>query len=233
MAAVSLGFLGSFHCIGMCGPIALALPLGKKSQLGRMLRILFYNAGRMVTYGVFGLFFGLLGKSVVISGYQQTLSIILGVIILCSVVLPSRITSRYGIAKMIMPVVAKVKFMLGNLFTQTSFSSFFSIGILNGFLPCGLVYLGVSGAIATGDTLKGAWFMLLFGLGTLPAMITVALVRNLITLEWRNRIHKAIPVVVVAMACVFILRGLNLGLPYISPKFSETDCTKQNCCYKK
>lgn len=232
IAALSLGFLGSFHCIGMCGPIALALPLGRETTFKRIVGGLLYNLGRVFTYGIFGLIFGLLGKGFVLGGYQQVLSISLGVIILIGLFLPAKFSSEMGLIKIIFPFVSKVKSLLSQLFKQKSFSSLFFIGVLNGFLPCGLVYLGVAGAIATGEVIKGSLFMMAFGLGTLPAMFFVSIASNVISMEWRNKVRRAVPVFVGMMACVLILRGMNLGIPYISPELSKTDCTKHSCCHK-
>ena len=233
IAAISLGFLGSFHCIGMCGPIAMALPLGRETKFKRVTGGIVYNLGRVFTYGAFGLLFGLLGKAFVIGGYQQILSITLGVIILFGLLLPSRATSFLGLTKIILPIVTKVKSSLGNLFKQKSYVSLISIGVLNGLLPCGLVYLGVAGAIATGDAWKGSLFMMAFGLGTLPAMLFVSMASSAISIQWRSKVRRAVPVFVGVMACVLILRGMNLGIPYVSPELSKIDCTKHNCCNKK
>lgn len=233
IAAISLGFLGSFHCIGMCGPIAMALPLGRETKFKRVAGGIVYNLGRVFTYGIFGLLFGLLGKGFVIGGYQQILSITLGIIILLGLILPSRVTSPFGLNKVLLPLVTKWKSLLGNLFKQKSFASLFSIGVLNGLLPCGLVYLGVAGAIATGDTWKGSLFMMMFGLGTLPTMLFVSMASSVLSVQWRSKVSRAVPFFIAVMACVLILRGMNLGIPYVSPQLSKTDCTKHSCCHKK
>ena len=233
VAAISLGFLGSFHCVGMCGPIAMALPLGRETQFKRITGTLLYNLGRVTTYGVLGLLFGLLGKGFVIGGYQQGLSIVLGVLILLTLLFPKQLSSETRLTKAILPWVYTVKSLLGNLFKKTSYPSLYLIGVLNGLLPCGLVYLGVAGAIATGEAWKGSLFMMVFGLGTLPAMFFVSMASSAISLDWRNKIRRAVPVFVGLMAFVLILRGLNLGIPYMSPELSKTDCTKHSCCHKK
>jgi sulfite exporter TauE/SafE len=116
---------------------------------------------------------------------------------------------------------------------QRTPGSFLITGILNGLLPCGLVYLAVAGAIATGNVAKSSLFMALFGLGTIPAMLGVAIAKNRITQSMRRHINKAVPVFAVLMACLLVLRGLNLNIPYLSPELSKTDCTKQSCCAKK
>lgn len=233
IAAFTLGFLGSFHCIGMCGPIALALPLSSSSKWARVLGALLYNLGRSFTYAVFGIVFGLLGKSFVIAGFQQSISIFLGVLILIIVLFPERSMSRFQFSGKLYNLINKLKSKFTHLFSQKNYYSLFLIGLLNGLLPCGLVYLGVIGAIATGDAIQGALFMVLFGLGTLPAMFSLALISNQISISFRSKIRKAVPFFVSAMAVLLILRGLNLGVPYVSPKLSKTDSTKHECCHKK
>lgn len=233
LAALSLGFLGSFHCVGMCGPIALALPLNKSSKFARVIGGMTYNFGRIITYSLLGLVFGLLGKSFVIAGYQQLLSIVLGVLILVIVFLPDSALKKIRIGSTLFSFVGLIKSKLAALFQQKNYASLFLIGILNGLLPCGLVYLGIIGAIATGDALKGAIFMAVFGLGTAPAMLSLALISNSISLNVRNRIRKAVPVFVVIMAAMLIVRGLNLGIPYLSPQFDKQDIAKHACCHKK
>ncbi len=230
--AISLGFLGSFHCIGMCGPIALALPLNNENSFRKIAGSLLYNAGRIMTYGSLGLLFGLLGRGFIIAGYQQALSITLGVLVLIMVLLPQRYAAKFGFTRFVFSFISRVKSKLGQLFSKKSYGAMLSIGLLNGLLPCGLVYMGVAGAIATGDPLRGSAFMMAFGLGTLPAMLFIAMASQLITVNVRNKMRKAVPVFVVAMACMLILRGMNLGIPYLSPELSKTDCTKATCCRK-
>lgn len=225
-----MGFIGSFHCVGMCGPIALALPLNRQNTFTRIFSGLLYNTGRVLTYATLGMLFGLLGKGFIIAGYQQVLSIALGSIILLFAFFPQKYAGRFSVTRYAFAFVSQVKTALGNLFKQKSYSAIFSIGVLNGLLPCGLVYLGVAGAIATGMPIKGALFMAAFGLGTLPAMLAVSIFSNLVSSHFRSRIKKAVPVFVVAMAGLLILRGLNLGIPYVSPQLDKNDCTKHVCC---
>ncbi len=233
LAALSLGFLGSFHCVGMCGPIALALPLNNKSKLARLFGALFYNSGRVITYSLLGGFFGLAGKSFILAGYQQGLSIALGILILIMVFLPENSMNRLQLNREIYSFIAKLKATFSTLLQQKNYSSLFFIGILNGLLPCGLVYLGIVGAIATGDSLYGAAFMATFGLGTIPAMLSLALLGNSLSLNFRNKIRKSVPIFIVVMALLLIVRGLNLGIPYLSPKMSKNNNKEHHCCHKK
>ena len=108
-----------------------------------------------------------------------------------------------------------------NFFQQRTFYSFFFIGMLNGLLPCGLVYLAVAGASATSGAIEGASYMALFGAGTLPVMLSVIVAGNFISVNIRNHIRKAMPYVILLIGILFILRGLNIGIPYVSPKMDK------------
>src|SRR4051812_29479834 len=182
-AALTLGFLGSFHCVAMCGPIALALPLDRSSMFSKSIGALLYNAGRLITYIILGSIFGLLGQSIVIAGYQQALSITLGVLILLGLLLPASTTNKINFMSVPALFIGRLKQKLRALFSTNSYSSLFLIGTLNGLLPCGLVYLGIAGAIASGNALQGGMFMLAFGLGTLPAMLLLALAGQSISID--------------------------------------------------
>lgn len=232
LAAISLGFLGSFHCIGMCGPIALTIPVKRTSSLSIVKGSLVYNSGRVITYAVLGLLFGLLGQGFVFAGWQNTLSIGLGILILILLFLPyfSKVTMKFGF---VYHLLEKVKSQIRKLFGIHSMRSLFFIGILNGLLPCGLVYLGIAGSVATGDALKGSLFMAAFGLGTFPAMMAITVARDHISIRFRERIRKVVPVFVGIMAVMLILRGMNLGIPYISPSIETTGAVVHHqCCHK-
>ncbi|MFO7447867.1 MAG: sulfite exporter TauE/SafE family protein [Ignavibacteriaceae bacterium] len=213
-----IGFLGSLHCIGMCGPIAFALPVPNTSTFSFITGRVLYNIGRVITYTLIGLFFGFIGQGIAVAGFQQVLSITLGVVILLSFLLPRKYKTKVTGSQFINKITSPLRASIGKLFKQKTLSSFFLIGILNGFLPCGFVYIGVAGAVALGNVLSGALFMMLFGLGTMPVMLAATLFSKFINLDIRRKISKAIPVFAVVMAVIFILRGMNLGIPFISPK---------------
>ncbi len=217
--AFLIGFIGSFHCIGMCGPIALSLPYQDTTKIKTAVNVLLYNFGRISTYALIGLVFGLIGKSIAIAGFQQILSIAIGVLMLLAAFSIINIERQFVKIPFLETFFKKVRQELGRLLAQKSqkSSTLWVVGFLNGFLPCGLVYLGVVGAIATGDILKGSLYMAIFGIGTLPTMLSVALIGNLISLKFRKNIQKIIPFLLFAVAILFILRGLNLNIPYLSP----------------
>lgn len=234
LAAITLGFLGSLHCIGMCGPISMALPMVRPGKWARLLGVLVYNAGRISTYAFFGALFGMAGKLFVITGYQQALSIAAGAFILLFLLFPKKITARLENSPALFGWVNGLKNNLRELFGTKTYFSLLSIGVLNGLLPCGLVYAGIAGAIATGSPVQGSAFMIGFGLGTLPAMLAAGSILQLISPQARARVRKAVPVFVGIMACMLIMRGLNLGIPYLSPQFKHdenhvvTDCGHKN-----
>jgi uncharacterized protein len=228
IAAFTMGLIGSFHCVGMCGPLALSLPINNDSFWSKFSGALLYNAGRIVTYAIFGFVFGFIGKSFALFGYQQWLSVILGIIIILFIVLPKRIT---GLKKrnFVMIFFEQLRSSLGKLFFKKNYSSLFSIGLLNGLLPCGLVYMAAAGATATGDIARSVLFMAFFGLGTLPIMWSVAFFGNYVSIGIRQKIRKGYPYMMTLMACLLILRGMGLGIPYVSPKVAASEKVMQSC----
>jgi sulfite exporter TauE/SafE len=216
-SAFVIGIIGSVHCVGMCGPIVLVLP-GEASEKGRFFfsRIL-YNLGRALTYAFMGLVIGFVGQSIALAGYQQWLGIIAGVLMIVSVLLPTKAARSILPTGLYDRALAAVKSRLGRLLGNSSRSSLFTIGILNGFLPCGLVYMALAGSLAMGSALGGAAYMFLFGLGTLPLLFVVSYAGTLLTVGFRRKITRFLPVGVIILGLLFILRGLSLGIPFISP----------------
>lgn len=217
LTAIVFGLLGSFHCIGMCGPIAFMLPVDRTNQTKRVLQISVYHLGRLISYGILGLLFGLLGKGFNLFGFQQYLSIAIGVIMILVVVLPSKMVNKFSVTKPIYKLLSGVKNRLGKELKKKRTDTLFTIGFLNGFLPCGLVYMAIFASIASGNAISGSVYMMLFGLGTIPLMTAFVYLGNFTTGIVRKRIQQFIPVAIVVIAILFILRGLGLGIPYVSP----------------
>jgi len=215
--AFLFGLISSLHCIGMCGPIAMMLPLERNNLTKKAFQILLYHAGRLTAYGTLGLVFGLLGKGLYLAGMQQQISIAVGILIITIVVIPEKVFAKYNFSKPVYRIISKVKSNLGNQFRKKSPDAIFTIGLLNGFLPCGLVYAALFGAIAMQNELYGTAYMLLYGLGTVPMMSAVVYMSTMLSNPFRNKIQKIIPVVAVCIGVLFILRGLGLGIPYVSP----------------
>jgi sulfite exporter TauE/SafE len=218
VTAFILGLMGSFHCVGMCGPIAFLLPLDRSNSLLKYVQLLLYHTGRLITYAILGILFGLLGKSLYLFGFQQQLSIGIGLVMILLVLMPESFLRRYAISKPVYQLISKVKSALGSQLKQRTPDTFFTIGFLNGFLPCGLVYMALLGAVGEANVWEGSMYMVLFGMGTIPLMTATLFLGNFLKGEVRTRIRRLIPVFVVLVGVLFILRGLGLGIPYISPK---------------
>ncbi|MBS2212315.1 sulfite exporter TauE/SafE family protein [Carboxylicivirga mesophila] len=224
------GFLGSLHCVGMCGPLALALPLPTSSATKKALGAIFYNSGRAFTYGLLGLIFGLLGAGLKLSGIQQWVSIACGVLMILSVVLPGVIKMPKSTNKVSTSIYSTLKKKIGDSLNRKRLSNLLIIGVLNGFLPCGLVYVAISRAVTSDTITDSVLFMVFFGLGTLPLMFAIAYFANIIKSRFLHKLRMAIPIFIVILGILFILRGMNLGIPYISPKFQEKT-TEVKCCH--
>jgi sulfite exporter TauE/SafE len=231
LSALALGFLGSFHCIGMCGPIVLALPNHYQHKYVKIYSSLLYNMGRVITYGMLGLIFGLLGEGIYLGGMQQAVSIITGAVIIILVLFPYILPAKMKQFSIMKYPLLKNAF--SNLFKSESYSAYLLLGLINGLLPCGFVYIALSGALLMGDTLQGSIFMMLFGIGTIPAMFTLSMAGSFVSLSFRNKIKKSIPYLSVIVGLILILRGFNLGIPYVSPMMShEKQETNVDCCHK-
>ncbi len=217
ISAIVLGLMGSFHCVGMCGPIVLALPLHGNTIGQKIYGGLLYNLGRTVTYTLMGAIFGLLGQGLRLVGFQQVVSVLMGSAMVISVLFPSIFRNQYNLSSSTYKPIARLKKTLAGLFSVRSFQSLLFIGLLNGLLPCGLVYISIAGAIATGGITNGMIYMFLFGLGTLPMLLALGVAGNLVSTRIRNRINKLIPIMVIIVGLFFILRGLNLNIKYLSP----------------
>ncbi|TLP80309.1 sulfite exporter TauE/SafE family protein [Maribacter sp. ACAM166] len=217
-AALILGFMGSLHCIGMCGPIAFMLPVDRSNNFRKLSQIGIYHFGRLLSYTILGFVFGLLGKGLYVFGLQQKLSILIGVLMIITILLPVRKLNQYNLSKPIYKIISNIKSRLGKALKRKTADTFLTIGFLNGFLPCGLVYMALFGAVAMGNPLQGGGYMLLFGLGTIPLMTTAIYFGGLLKGTRRLKVQKMIPVFVVLIGLIFIIRGLGLGIPYLSPK---------------
>jgi sulfite exporter TauE/SafE len=216
-SALIFGLLGSFHCVGMCGPIAFMLPVDRSNSTRKVFQIFIYHFGRILAYSLIGLFFGLVGKSLYIFGIQQQLSIIIGILMIAVVLTPTKTFNRYNFSKPIYKIISKVKSSLGKALKKKTADTFLTIGFLNGFLPCGLVYMAVFASMTMQNAAQGSLYMALFGLGTIPLMTSAIYLGKFLNTTIKQRIQKAIPVFVVVIGLLFILRGLGLGIPYLSP----------------
>lgn len=216
-AALGLGFASGFHCLGMCGPIALSLGLSKKQQVNFHLQNLTYQFGRILTYSFLGAIVGIVGEGFQLAGFQKYISILAGILLITMALFSfgGDFTSKIPA---INNALLKVKINLGKLLRKTDYSSRFLTGVLNGFLPCGMVYMALTASLAAGGIWQSSTFMVFFGLGTFPFMFAAVLFGNILNATVRNKILKIVPVFMLILGALFILRGMELGIPYVSPK---------------
>ncbi len=213
---ILFGLMSNFHCIGMCGPFALSLPIQNKSTLYKWLSILAYQSGRITTYSTLGAIFGYFGRTITISGLQQSISIGAGILILFTVILPrlgTQLQQMLPVNKILTPLLGYV----GYYFKNQSVGGFFIIGNINGLFPCGMVYLAIAAAFTTGDVVSSTLFMAGFGIGTLPAMLTVSIMGQWMSQPLRHKFNKLTPYFFAIVGVILILRGLGLSIPYVSP----------------
>lgn len=222
IAGFTLGAAGSLHCVGMCGPLSLALPVYRFSKTRKILALLLYQSGRIITYSVIGLLFGLAGRRIYISGYQQWFSIGMGVLILLFAAFyffrrwSSRPVFLNGFYKRVQSAITRI------LKSSTTTISFLLLGMANGLLPCGMVYIAIASSLSLPSVSESVSFMAMFGTGTVPAMMLVGYAGQLFTPAWRNSFRKMVPVFISLMGALLILRGLNLGIPFISPQLPQS-----------
>lgn len=226
LTAFITGLFGSFHCAGMCGPIALATPTIGTTPLHKFTSRLLYNTGRITMYALLGLLLGAFGFGLKLAGWQQSISIGAGTLILLTVLVQYGKIGSFSIN----PFNRFQGNLMGKLLQRKSHSAIFALGMLNGLLPCGFVYIALIGAVATQQIWMGAAWMAAFGLGTFPMMIGIGMAGQLLNTTTRQKMTRLTPIFAILIGCLFILRGLNLGIPYLSPKVNTEQSAVQECC---
>ena len=215
--AFTLGLFGSLHCVGMCGAIALLIPLQRQRKGFRYLQLGAYFIGKTLTYALMGLLFGLVGEGVFIAEYQQEFSIFAGFLMILMGLFSLLHLRVKGLGTPLLKGFSLLKNALGKQLSKKTITSSLSIGFLNGFLPCGLVYTALFGALAMGNWWGSMTYMTVFGVGTIPLMLLLILLGDFLPLALRRRLNQWLPLVVILVGILFILRGLGLGIPYLSP----------------
>ncbi len=228
LTAFVLGLLGSAHCVGMCGPLVLAVSARGAGLAAGSVGILVMNAGRTLVYVLLGAGAGLFGRGLQLAGVQSTVSVALGCIILLGLIAP-KLLPMARFANMPASFVVKAQRVFGKRFRRSSVEGTFFMGMLNGLLPCGLVYLALTGSLAQDGYVQGALFMAFFGLGTWPALIAVRLSDVLVRGNVREKLRRVAPYAYAAMGVLLILRGMDLGVPYISPDLPAANSPLDTC----
>lgn len=212
--AFLVGLFGSVHCVGMCGPLAFAVPVNRSNWWRLVFDKVTYNLGRIITYSFLGLLIGLVGRQLWLYGLQQGVSMVSGILILLagiSRIFKLRLANNSFFSILTLPFNRSISFALQHR------AGHFVIGLLNGFLPCGFVYLALVGAVNTSSPMNAAQYMFYFGLGTFPLMLIATVSSAFAGPLVRRRINRAIPFFMIFLGLWFVLRGLNLNIPYLSP----------------
>ncbi|HMN33324.1 MAG: sulfite exporter TauE/SafE family protein [Chitinophagaceae bacterium] len=225
IAGLTLGLLSNLHCIGMCGPLMLAVPISNHSSK-KWIEILLYHFGRIATYAILGLILGSVGSSLSAWGFQQTVSIVSGLFILGYAIIK---IFNLNLLPSSNPFNQFVSSKISTFLNKKTLSSKWILGSLNGLLPCGLVYIALAASLVYGNITKGTLHMMAFGIGTMPSLVLIMLFKHKITLTFRLKINRMVPYFLGIIGCILILRGMNLGIPYVSPKHNDHHA----CCEMK
>ncbi|GGM83319.1 membrane protein [Dyadobacter beijingensis] len=215
--AISMGLISSFHCVGMCGPIALALPVHRATRARQIAGVLIYNGGRALTYAMFGILIGTLGASLAWLGLLKYASVGVGLAMLAYVLWPASLDRRLHMPVFWQKTIGRIKQQMTFYLKKTNLSGMLVLGMLNGAVPCGMVYMALLSSGATGSAWGGGAFMALFGLGTMPAMLALGIARQQLTPALRTRIRKLTPVLVAIAGIWLVARGITTSYPTPSP----------------
>ena len=226
--AFLMGFTGSLHCAGMCGPIVWVMPFQMFGGFRKAIAMALYHIGRISVYAFLALilhsFRGLFDPKI-----QQYISIALGCTLLITGILTFLPNHSIQVK---LPWAGYVRSKLGHVIGKPSFAAITAAGLLNGLLPCGLVYMALSASLAVPSSAQAVGLMYIFGLGTVPMMAAITLLKSRMAFLRTNHVRKLVPVIVFAFGCLFVLRGMNLGIPYLSPKVVVAQHEIRSCCHK-
>ena len=213
--AFFMGLLGSVHCAVMCGPLLIAIQGGQSINWKTTINKFIYQAGRILSYVLLGLLLGLVGQAAAIQGWQQGFSLFTGVLlVLLAFVFMFQHSSTSFAAFQTKAIQPFTKLMSKWLFRP---GGSFIAGLLNGFLPCGMVYMALASAVNADSIANSLLFMLLFGLGTLPLLLLFSFAGNFPKQVFKKGFSKILPILFLIMGIWFILRGANLDITYLSP----------------
>jgi len=214
LIAFTLGIFGSLHCLGMCGPLAMTAQTHHlTTRLTTFYHAISYNLGRTLGYMFLGIIFGIFGSVLAFAGLQKLVSIGLGIVLILMFLFSVQPDNWISKNKYISKVYFYISKSLGQLLKKTKTTSGWSLGILNGFLPCGLVYLALAGAISLQNVWGSMGFMLFFGFGTLPAMFMLMMSSHWLKPQWRLSLKKLYPVITLCMGAYLLYRGIFSSTP--------------------
>ncbi len=230
IAALSMGFLGSLHCAGMCGPIMLVMPFAELKGGKKALGIGLYHLGRISVYALMGLVLHSF-KALFHPEAQQVISVVLGGMLLIAGILTFT-SSRFSFR---LPWMGAVSRASSRFMAKPGLLSLAGSGVLNGLLPCGLVYMALALAVGAPTPVGSMLAMYAFGIGTIPMLLAIILLRGRVRFLQSANLRRMVPVFMLLFGTLFLLRGLDLGIPYLSPKVTvaQSGEVEADCCHKK
>ena len=223
--AFIFGLVTSLHCTLMCAPLQ-AVVLGKWLGGRSPGRLLLYHSGRILTYVAMGVLIGLIGNSIGIQTWQKEFSLLAGLSLLLGYFTVRLLRWDQRINGFITPWLIRLQ---SRNYQRKNRWRFLIGGSINGLLPCGMVYAALIPAAATGYPDMAGLAMAMFGLGTLPLLIGLNLTSNRFFSAYPGLFSKLIPISVVFVSAILILRGMELGIPYLSPEL-PVDMTSGEVC---
>jgi len=232
LSIITIAFLGSFgHCMGMCGGIVIAYSSTKVddrwSKYKQSLSHILYSLGRVLTYTILGALFGFLGGVSVFSNLANGILLLLAGLFMI-------LTSLSLLGKIKFLTLLEHSFVSNKLYTQIfrdllqtkSLFSFFMLGMLNGLLPCGLVYFFAVTAASTASPIYGALVMFIFGISTIPALFSLGFFVGL----YKNSKFRNIMIKLAAISVmIFGFYTIQNGYYYIKyPQKTVSECCEFN-----
>lgn len=231
IAGFVLGILGSVHCVGMCGPLIIAIPFQAiESKAKKAIAYLLYGGGKTLAYMMLGLLVGMIGSKAQQLHAQRYVSIVAGVLLLLSVLLPMIFKNKSWSPKFISTFTAWVNKNIAKQFQNQRLYSFGIIGFFNGLLPCGLVYVAIASSASAISLAGSISFMLFFGIATMLSLSVFSIAFQGLSMNVRNQLRKVFPYIIIITALLLIMRGLQLGIPYLSPIFDGSGGPGKDCC---
>lgn len=214
IVALTLGLFGSLHCLGMCGPIAFGFQKFNPHHRSRLLlNGIIYNSGRILTYTFLGFVLGVIGQAFWVSGIQKTISVVAGIFFIFLFFKSMDLEQVLFRIPGFRFILSKYSNFISTSFSERMYHNGFVLGIINGLIPCGLVYIALAGALLEGDIISSMTFMFLFGLGTFPMMFFVVVGSGYLNFNSRKIFTKVTPYLQLAMGMWFMYRGLSIDYP--------------------
>lgn len=219
--ALILGFLGSAHCIVMCGPIAMMVPGAKGKH--KITAALLYNGGKILSYVLIGLFFGLATAFVTSFKIQSIITIVGGTIILLLAFTPALLNFAEKRGFQLFNSLINFKNRMSQSLDKNRLEYGLYIGFLNGFIPCGLVYVAAIGAIIQPNLIDTILYMVFFGLGTLPVMSFIIMTSSMLKSKFKLHSNKIKFAGLLLVGCFMLWKGIsNYNVEIESPKANES-----------